>query len=99
MRHRKEVLAHPWLPEAAREGLEYQPMVVSCFGRWEDAASAVLEQLCRKAARRHGLASAAGVRRRARAALWLEMVRRLVSVVRSCLPRADAEGALLGDLG
>ena len=102
MRRRKLDKARGWLAEAASQGIGYEPMICSSFGRWEREADRILDDLARRAARRHGLSSHAGVARRARCALGVEIMKRLVVCVRRCLPTAGdlvvdwSEEALLG---
>ena len=92
MRRGKLAKARPWLDELRREGIDYEPLGVSCFGRWDSHAAAIIERLVRRAARRCGLASPAGMRRRTRARLAVEVWRRTVACVRTCLPRDEGDG-------
>ena len=98
MRRRKLQQAEPWIEELRREGIEYRPLCVSAFGRWEHGAAQMLEALVRRASRRAGLASPAAVRRRLLARLGVEVARRSVAVVRACLPGGDGSGGELARL-
>ena len=87
MRDAKLTKARPWIEELRAEGVDYVPMGVSCFGRWEEGAHCIIVALARRAARRAGIASHAAILRRARCRLAVEVVRRSVSCLRSCLVR------------
>ena len=89
--------AEPWLEELAREGVVYEPLAFSAFGRAEPGAAAIIERMVRRAARRAGLASPATIRRRTWARIGVELARRSVAVVRSCLPQGAAAGDELDD--
>ena len=95
MRQGKLARARPWVAELAAEGVDYVPLAVSCFARWEDGAAAVIDTLAKRAARRAGLASAGGVRRRAKVRLAVEVWRRTVSCLRTCCLGSADEPALL----
>ena len=101
MVRRKLRQAAPWLGEAAAAQLTYTPVVFSALGRAHEEASAVMDRLARRAARRHGLPSPAVTLRRLRVRVGVELQRRAVAAVRACLPGAGdlVHGALLEGLG
>ena len=96
MASRKLRQAAPWLEEAGRAGLTYRPVTFSCYGRASPEAAAAMQQIARRAARRQGLGSPALVLRRLRARVGVELWRRSVAVMRSCLPGTAAAAELLG---
>ena len=87
--------------ELQAAGLEHLPAAWSCYGRASPQAADLLVRLARRAARRQGLPSAAGLLRRTRARVGVEVWRRSVAILRACLPtsapelEADAALALL----
>ena len=78
--------AESWVQELRQEGIEYQPLCFSAYGRVEDGGALMLERMVRRAARRAGLPTPGTVRRRAMTRIAVEVARRSVQVVRACLP-------------
>ena len=77
--------------ELLAAGLEHVPAAWSCYGRASQQADDLLVRLARRAARRQGLPSAAGLLRRTRARIGVEVWRRSVAILRACLPVAALE--------
>ena len=96
MRVRKRDKYAPYLVALSAEGVEYRPLVWSCWGREHPDATAVLTQLARQAARRRGFASHLPTLRRARAQIGAALARRAAAMLRDCLPDADDDGAAAG---
>ena len=87
MRLRKRAAYARHLPSMEAEGIQYRPLVWSCWGREHPDTTAVLTALARQAARRRGLASHAGLLRSTRAQVGAALARRSAAMLRSCLPR------------
>jgi len=77
--------------ELQAAGIEPLPAAWSCYGRAHPDADALLVRLARRAARRRGLPTAAGLLRRTRARIGVELWRRSVAILRACLPAATPE--------
>ena len=90
MRARKQAKYAPYLPALSGEGVEYRPLVWSCWGREHPDTTAVLTQLARQAARRRGYASHQPTLRRARAQIGAAIARRAAAMLQDCLPLVDA---------
>jgi hypothetical protein len=86
MRVRKRVVYSRHLPALLAEGIEYRPLVWSCWGREHPDTTAVLTQLARQAARRKGAADFQPLLRRARARIGAAIARRAAGMLRACLP-------------
>ena len=90
MRRRKRAVYARYLDALAAEGVDYQPLTWSCWGREHPDTTAVLTQLARRAARRRGVASHAPLLRRARAGIGAALARRAAAMLRACLPAGAA---------
>ena len=86
MRARKMAKYARHLPALSAEGVDYQPLIWSCWGREHPETTAVLTQLAKRASRRQGLASHAPTLRHARAQVGAALARRAAAMLRSCLP-------------
>jgi hypothetical protein len=75
-----------YLDALEAEGVEYRPLIWSCWGREHPDTTAVLTQLARQAARRKGMASPAPLLRRVRAQIGAALARRGAAMLRACLP-------------
>jgi hypothetical protein len=74
------------LPALESEGLEYRPVVWSCWGREHPDTTAVLLQLAKQGARRRGWASHVRLLQKARAQIGAALARRASGMLRACLP-------------
>ena len=72
------------LPDLEAEGVEYKPLIWSCWGREHENTSTVLVALCRRAARRRGDASWRSVLRGFRADVGAILARRASAMWRVC---------------
>ena len=88
MRRRKRAVYARYLGAMEGEGVEYKPLVWSCWGREHPETTAVLTQLARQAARRRGVASHAQLLRRTRAQIGAALARRAAAMLRACLAEA-----------
>ena len=86
MRVRRRAVCARYLGELEAEGVEYKPLVWSCWGREHPHTTAALTQLARRAVRRRGLPSHAPVLRQARAQIGAALARRAATMVPACLP-------------
>lgn len=91
MRARKRAAYARHLPALQADGVEYRPLVWSCWGREHPDTTAVLSQLARQAARRRGMASSASLLHRARAQIGAAIARRAAGMLRACLPLRGSE--------
>lgn len=82
-----------------RTGMEYIPVVISCYGRFHPDSATVLERIAHQAARRAGVADSRLLLRRARAGIGVAIWRRAAAMALACLPRMSPEcmGLLFGD--
>ena len=98
MAHGKARELRRYEAELRRAGIEYRPMIFSCFGRWHPEAASIAEYMARTAARRRGIEDPRLILRRAKRRVGVELMRRSVRLVRECLPAPREVGAaLLGD--
>ena len=81
------LLYAPYDAELRQGGVRYQPMVWSSWGRAHLETQDTLQSLARAAARRRGLPDWRPLLQRARAAISVELQRRLVAQLRRCLPQ------------
>jgi hypothetical protein len=91
----------PYSAELAASGVAYLPLVWSAYGRPHPEASAALELLARRAARRRGLRCHRPLLRRTLAAVGVALWRRLAAMQAACLPPLGPEESQLlfgGDL-
>ena len=79
-----------------QQGIAYRPMVWSTWGRAHPEALQILTNLAIQAARRRGLRDHRLLLRRVRAAIGVQLMRRAVRMLHSCMPHLeDAEAQLL----
>ena len=90
MRVRKRGVYSRHLGALEAEGVQYRPLVWSCWGREHPDTTAVLTQLARQAARRRGLLCHWPLLRRVRARVGAALARRAAAMLRACLPAAVA---------
>ena len=83
---RKRETYAKYLDALEAEGVEYRPLVWSCWGREHPETTAVLTGLARRAARRRGLVSHKPLLRQARAQVGAALARRAAGMLRACLP-------------
>ena len=86
MRVRKRGVYARHLSALEAEGVQYRPLVWSCWGREHPDTTAVLTQLARQAARRHGMLCFSPLLRRVRARVGAALARRAAAMLRACLP-------------
>jgi len=86
MRARKRTAYGPQVLDALEaEGVEYKPLVWSCYGREHPDTTAVLTVLARTAARRRGMASHQLLLRQTRARVGAALARRAAAMLRACM--------------
>ena len=85
-RVRKRATYARFLPALLAEGVEYRPLVWSCWGREHPDTTAALTQLARQAARRRGSSDFRPLLRRARARIGAAIARRAAGMLRACMP-------------
>ena len=86
MRLRKRRVYARHLEALRAEGIEYRPLVWSCWGREHPDTTAILTQLARQAARRQGAPGHGPLLRRARAQIGAAIARRGAAMLRACMP-------------
>ena len=92
MRLRKRrCISHGTCGALEAEGIEYRPLVWSCWGREHSDTTAVLTMLARQAARRRGLPSHKPLLQKTRAQVGAALARRSAAMLRACTP----EGVLV----
>ena len=79
------------LHELHEEGLEYTPVVWSCWGRPGSAASSTVRQLACSAARRRGIADPSILERHVNAIIGCFIWKRVASMALACLGRRTRE--------
>ncbi len=72
-----------------RQGIDYQPLIWSAYGRPHPRTTTILRTLSRKLARRRGCSDAERRYRRLRAAIATEIWRRAAKQVFACWPSCD----------
>ena len=87
MHRRKKETYAPYDAELRQSGVRYQPMVWSSWGLAHVETQDTLQSLARAAARRRGLPDWRPPLHRARAAVSVELQRRLVAQLHRCLPQ------------
>ena len=97
MVRRKQQAYAPFFGELRQRGVRYQPMVWSSYGRAHVEAEDTLQGLARAAARRRGIPDWRPLLRRSRAAISVELQRRLGGQLRRCLPEEPPESAGASD--
>ena len=88
----------PFLDELHSEGVDYAPVVWTCWGRPGTAATSAVRSLACAAARRHGIADPAVLENRANAIIGCFIWKRAASMALACLGhrvRADVQQLLL----
>ena len=82
-----------------RQGIRYQPMPFSSYGRMHPSTAAILITMARGAARRQGVQGHKPILRRAQARIGAEIWKRAAAMVRACRPALSKEtlAILLGD--
>ena len=85
MRKRKEVKHAPFRTELEDAHVVHRPFIWSRYGRGHPDTTAVLHALCRRAARRQGLADHLPFLARVRAAVGIALARRNARMVHACL--------------
>jgi len=98
MVHRKQQTYAPFFGELRQRGVRYQPMVWSSYGRAHVDAEDTLQGLARAAARRRGIPDWRPLLQRTRAAISVELQRRLGGQLRRCLPEEPPEDAGASDV-
>ena len=86
MRVRKRATYARFLPALQAEGVEYRPLVWSCWGREHPDTTAALTQLARQAARRRGLPDHKQLLRKARSQICAAIARRAAGMLQACMP-------------
>ncbi|CAE8635350.1 unnamed protein product [Polarella glacialis] len=86
MRVRKRAVYSRFLPALEAEGIEYRPLVWSCWGREHPDTTATLTQLARQAARRRSMPDHIRLLQRARAQIGAALARRAAAMLRACMP-------------
>ena len=86
MRLKKRTTYSRVLGALEAEGVEYTPLIWSCWGREHPDTTAVLIQLARQAARRRGYADHLPLLGRARAHIGAAIARRAAAMLRACVP-------------
>ncbi|CAK0833355.1 unnamed protein product, partial [Prorocentrum cordatum] len=82
------------LPELADEGIEYWPLIWSCWGRPRSDATAAVGPMAAAASRRRGVAAPGVLARRAKALVGVQLWRRAAAMVSACLPSAHPGGVV-----
>ena len=87
------------LPEMRRSGLQYSPLVFSCFGRMHCEAFSIVGKIGLAAARKVGVVNGDSLVHRTFENIGVALVRRSVAMYRACLPPLSPEAfnLLLGD--
>ncbi len=85
MRRRKVARIAPFASELEAGGIEYRPIVFSCYGRPHPDAQRLVQSLARRLARRRGTEAHIEERRLA-ARIGLQIWRRAARMLRHCLP-------------
>ena len=85
VRKRKEAKYAPFRTELVDARVVYRSLIWSCYGREHPDTIAVLHVLCRRAARRQGLADHLRLLARVRAAVRIALARRTARMVHACL--------------
>ena len=92
--------------ELQDNGVKYQPLTFSAYGRTHLEADSILVGLSIRAARRRGLRDHRPILKRARNSIGIQIWNRAASMVLACLPPLDIEeerllfgcdASLLGD--
>ena len=81
------------LPELEADGVEYRPVVWSCWGRPHLGASAAVRSMAQAAARRHGAVGPRDLERRARQAVGVQLWKRAAQMAKACRPTLGSDEA------
>ena len=92
MHHRKTLRMEPFRGELEAGGVEYKPIIFSCFGRPHADAKRLIQSLARRLARRKGTEMHIEERHLG-ARLGLQLRRRAARMVRCCLPKTAEDAA------
>lgn len=79
------------MEEMRLQGVTYEPVTFSAFGRVHPDAVAPITNMAKNAARRRGLGNHKLILRRAMARVGVEIWRRAASMVEACLPQPSPE--------
>ena len=79
------------LDDMARRGLQYMPLVFSCYGRVHADSEVALEHIAKQASRRLGVVGHRPLLRRARAGIAVAIWCRAAAMARACLPKLPKE--------
>ena len=82
------------LPELARSGIRYVPLIASCYGRRSEAFSSLLRVAASKAARLRGTSSYDWKVRRWHLCIGVALARRAAHLAMRCLP-SEPDGVWL----
>ena len=88
-----------FLSELAEDGIEYRPMVWSCWGRPHADAAGAVRSMAQAAARRQGAISARCIERRTCSAIGVQIWKRAARMAATCRPSVggDEAAAILPD--
>ena len=78
------------LHDLETQGIVYEPIIVSCYGRWHPRATQMLNHAAARAARRNGYANGRGLSRRWRRQIAAELWFRAARMIIACYPRRVA---------
>ena len=79
-----------------QQGIAYRPLILSTWGRMHPETLQILTNLAMQATRRRGLRDHRLLLRRVRSAIGVQLMRRAVRMLHSCMPHLDdAEAQLL----
>ena len=79
----------PHLPDLHKQGIDYTPIVWSCFGRPHPEAKRVIHAIARATARRRGGTNTEEIYTRIMADINVDIWRRNVLQLRTCWPSPD----------
>ena len=87
------------LPEMRRSGLQYSPLIFSCFGRMHCETFSIISKIGMIVARKVGVVNGDSLVHRTLENIGVALVRRGVAMYRACLPRLSPEALnlMLGD--
>lgn len=93
MQRRKQAKYREVAVQLEQQGVEYRPILWSCWGREHADTTAVLTQIARRAARRGGFPDYRLLLRRARGAIGAALARRAAAMLRACAAAPAHGGA------
>ena len=94
-RRKKDWYGDAVLDELHAQGIEYRPLVVSCYGRRSQVLTTLLRTAASRAARTRDGSSAGTLLPRWQRSVACEVWRRTAAMIRRCLPRPAAAAAEL----